>query len=179
MNIKIIKLVLLMLFFGSFSMAQNTDEVKTVTKIDLSKYVGTWYEIAKIPNSFQKKYDSNTTANYELRQDGRINVINRCLDNKGNIVKAKGIAKVVDSDSNAKLKVSFFNIFGWYLFWGDYWIIGIGDNYEYAVIGHSERKYGWILAREKNLTEDMLQEAFLKLKQNGYNTDKFQFTKQN
>lgn len=178
MKIKLFKLILLTLFFGSFTMAQDADQVRTVTKIELPNYIGTWYEIAKIPNSFQKKCDSNTTATYELRENGRINVLNRCIDSEGNTVKAEGVAKVVD-DSNAKLKVSFFNIFGWYLFWGDYWIIGIGDNYEYSVVGHPERKYGWILSRKKTLSDEKLEEAFMKLRKNGYNTDNFQFTKQN
>ena len=147
--------------------------------MDLNRYTGMWYEIAKIPNRFQKDCASNTTARYELREDGKISVTNRCLDNDGNVLEINGVAKVVDEHSNAKLKVSFVSIFGWHLFWGDYWIIGLGKDYEYAIVGDPERKYGWILSRTDRLDEDKMNEIFSQLKSNGYNPYKFEFSKQN
>jgi len=102
------------------------------------KYTGTWYEIAKIPNSFQKDCVSNTTASYKLRDDGMILVVNKCMDNDGGLRDVDGIAKIVDKDTNAKLKASFFSILGWHIIRGDYWIIGLGDDYEYAIVGHPE-----------------------------------------
>lgn len=176
---KNLKIILLILFFFTLnSLAQKSNEVETVENINLQRYQGKWYEIAKIPNSFQKKCESNTTANYELINDERISVVNRCFNKEEEVVKAEGVARVVDSVSNAKLKVSFFNIFGWYLFWGDYWIIGIGDDYEYSIVGHPKRKYGWILSREKTLPDDKLNEAFSKLRISGYDSENFEFTKQ-
>ena len=160
--------------------AQNniSNSVNTVSFVDLSKYAGKWYEIAKIPNRFQKGCARGTTAEYKLRDDGNIDVINKCIEEDGSINEAEGLAKIVDEKTNSKLEVSFVSIFGIHLFWGDYWVIGIDKNYEYAVIGHPERKYGWILSRTPQLSKDKLDEAFRILKNNGYNEKDFIFTVQ-
>ena len=152
--------------------------VKVVDSVSMQRYAGLWYEIAKIPNRFQKKCAGGTTALYEIRDDGKINVINRCYDKEGRLIEAKGIAKVVDPSSNAKLKVSFVKFIGIRLFWGDYWIIGLGKNYDYAVVGTPNRKYGWILARSKTLPETTLAEIFSLLRDNGYDPTDFQMTDQ-
>ena len=152
--------------------------VKTVSYVELNKYAGKWYEISKIPNRFQKGCARNTTAEYKLREDGNIDVINKCIEDDGSVNEAEGLAKVVAEKTNAKLKVSFVSIFGIHLFWGDYWIIGLDKNYEYAVVGHPERKYGWILSRTPKLAEEKLQEAYSILKDNGYNLNDFEMTSQ-
>lgn len=157
--------------------AQTSDKSRepvTVDSVDLNRYVGKWYEIAKIPNSFQKKCASNTTATYELRKDGDIDVINRCIEKDGSVSEAKGIAKVVDKKTNSKLEVSFVRIFGISLFWGDYWIIGLDKDYKYAVVGTPKRKYGWILSRTPILSKNDLDEAFIILRNQGYNTNDFE-----
>lgn len=150
----------------------------TTQNVDLQRYAGLWYEIAKIPNRFQRKCASGTTAQYELRDDGRITVVNRCLKGNGGTIEAKGIAKVVDTTTNAKLKVSFVNLWGWRLFWGDYWIIGLDENYRWAVVGHPQRKYGWILSRMPTLEKSTLEAIFALLRQQGYNPDDFELTRQ-
>ena len=124
--------------------------LKTVSQVDLNKYVGLWYEIAKIPNKFQEQCAYGTTAEYKLEEDGNIQVINKCYtkDNEADI--AEGLAKVVDKKSNSKLEVSFFSILGIRPFWGDYWIIGLDDNYQWAIVGSPNRKYGWVLRRNFN-----------------------------
>lgn len=167
---------LLLLLFGINSLAESKDEPETVERVDLGRYAGLWYEIAKIPNRFQRKCHRDTTANYKLRDDGRISVLNRCIDKEGNPIEASGLAKVIDSDTNAKLKVSFFRIFGIQLFWGDYWIIGLGYDYKYAIVGHPARKYGWILSRERQLSSENFEEIYSILRNSGYNPDDFEFT---
>jgi apolipoprotein D and lipocalin family protein len=152
--------------------------LNTVSHVDLNRYVGTWYEIAKIPNRFQRNCARDTTADYSLREDGRINVINRCVEGSGQIDEARGIARVVDSQSNAKLKVSFVNFLGMHLFWGDYWIIALGEGYEYALVGTPSRKYGWILSRNPALGNDKLTEAFSRLRSSGYDPNAFEMTSQ-
>jgi len=147
--------------------------MSTVESVDLQRYVGLWYEIAKIPNRFQKNCDRGTTARYELREDGRITVINQCTEEDGKLSRAEGVAKVVDPVSNAKLKVSFVSFLGWRPFWGDYWILGLDADYQWAVVGSPDRKYGWILARTPELDEDTLQGIFSILSTNGYDTDRF------
>lgn len=145
----------------------------TVNSVDLNKYIGTWYEIAKIPNSFQNKCARNTTATYILRNDGNIDVINKCIEADGSLDEAKGIAKVTDKKSNSKLEVSFVRIFGISLFWGDYWIIGLDKDYRYAVVGTPSRKYGWILSRTPILAKNDLDEIYKILSQQGYNINDF------
>jgi apolipoprotein D and lipocalin family protein len=161
---------------GSSSMK---GEPTTVDSVDLSKYIGVWYEIAKIPNSFQRSCKSNTTATYTLREDGKLDVINRCTEKDGSINEAKGIAKIVDNKTNSRLKVSFVRIFGISLFWGDYWIIGLAKDYKYAIIGSPNRKYGWILSRTPKLSQEDLNDIFRILRRQGYNPKDFEMTEQN
>jgi apolipoprotein D and lipocalin family protein len=147
--------------------------VTTVSHVDLSRYVGLWHEVAKIPNKFQKKCDHGTTAEYTLRDDGRITVVNRCVKKDGSIEEAEGVAKVEDTATNARLKVSFVSFLGWRPFWGDYWIIGLDENYGWAVIGTPDRKYGWILSRTPALDDAAMERAFEILERNGYRRDAF------
>ena len=175
---KYIKLIFTIFILFACTMKAQTsnksDEPVTVNSVELNKYVGTWYEIAKVPNSFQKKCASNTTATYKLRKDGNIDVINRCVEKDGSTSEAKGIAKVVDKKANAKLEVSFVRIFGISLFWGDYWIIGLDKEYRYAVVGTPTRKYGWILSRTPKLSKNDLDEVFTILRNQGYNPNNFE-----
>jgi apolipoprotein D and lipocalin family protein len=158
--------------------AQTEKSVKTVANVDLDRYKGLWYEIAKIPNRFQRKCTSGTTAQYALRNDGKIDVINRCFDKEGKVIEARGIARIVDTESNAKLKVSFVKVLGLSLFWGDYWIIGLGEDYEYAIVGTPNRKYGWILSRTPALSQEKLENIFNLLREQGYNPEEFEMTLQ-
>ncbi len=171
-------LLLILFSIISLNMYAQTSNTKTklvtVDSVNLNKYLGTWYEIAKIPNSFQKKCARNTTATYILRNDGNIDVINQCVEADGSINKAKGIAKVIDKKSNSKLQVSFVRIFGISLFWGDYWIIGLDKDYRYAVVGTPSRKYGWILSRTPQLAKNDMEEIYKILKQKGYNINDFE-----
>lgn len=156
--------------------AQDKSEPVTVSFVDLNKYAGIWYEIAKIPNSFQDHCAYGTKAEYIIRADGDIDVINSCYDKDNDLDVAEGLAKVVDKNSNSKLEVSFVSIFGIHLFWGDYWIIGLAKNYEYAIVGHPERKYGWILSRTTAMTSEKLNDAYSILKEQGYDTKDFVMT---
>jgi apolipoprotein D and lipocalin family protein len=142
--------------------------LQTVAHVDLSRYVGDWYEIANIPQSFQRGCTA-TTATYTLRDDGDIDVLNSCrkgtLD--GEEKSAHGRARVVDRATNAKLEVSFFRPF-----WGDYWVIDLADDYSYAVVGHPSRDYLWILARKPTLAEATFQGIVERLKLHGYETSR-------
>ena len=161
----------------SITNTKNTEPI-TVDSVDLKKYVGVWYEIAKIPNSFQKKCACNTTATYTVRDDGRIDVLNRCSKSDGTADEAKGIAKIVDTVTNSKLEVSFVRLFGIQLFWGDYWIIGLNKDYRYAIVGTPSRKYGWILSRSPALSQEDQNRIFEILEKQGYNPKNFIFTEQ-
>jgi apolipoprotein D and lipocalin family protein len=138
--------------------------LQTVAHVDLSRYLGTWYEIANFPQSFQRGCTA-TTATYTLRADGDIDVLNRCRKGSvdGEEKSALGRARVVDRATNAKLEVSFFRPF-----WGDYWIIDLSDDYSYAVVGHPGRDYLWILARTPTMTEATYQSIVTRLQAQGY-----------
>jgi apolipoprotein D and lipocalin family protein len=184
-KIAIIIFVLCLGLFSTNSRAAGSDGHEPgegrpvpVALVDLERYIGQWYEIAKIPNRFQRKCSRGTTATYALRDDGMIEVVNRCTVEDGGTIDAKGVARVVDSDSRAKLEVSFVRLFGLQLFWGDYWIIGLEKDYQYAVVGHPDRRYGWVLARRKALTPDQWAEVHAILKDNGYDPDDFEMTLQ-
>ena len=145
---------------------KKKDELRVVDSVDLSRYVGTWYEIARLPNSFQKKCADSVTANYTLRADGKVGVVNRCRKPSGDYTTAKGKAKIVDKQTNAKLKVTFF-----WPFYGDYWILDLGQNYEYAVVGDPSRKYLWILSRTPRMDEALYQELLSKMAARGFKTE--------
>ena len=141
------------------------DELEVVPSVDLSRYVGQWYEIARLPNRFEKKCADSVTATYTLRSDGKIEVLNRCRKASGEFTTAKGKAKIVDKKTNAKLKVTFF-----WPFYGDYWILDLGPNYEYAVVGDPSRDYLWILSRTPQIDEALYQQLLAKMAARGFQT---------
>lgn len=156
----------------------DSDAVQTVDFVDLQKYLGEWYEIASVPASFQNKCLGSTKARYQMAEKNRISVINSCETSKG-LEESEGRAKVVDSTTQAKLKVTFVNLGDWvFLFGGDYWISGLGPQYEYAVITHPSRKYGWILSRTPELSKKFLRDAAAVLLKNGYSLCNFKVTPQ-
>jgi apolipoprotein D and lipocalin family protein len=161
-----------------FPQEKSLPELVTVDKVDLKKYVGLWYEVAKIPNSFQDQCIYGTTAEYKIDEDGDIIVTNSCYDDEGKLDVAEGLAKVVDKNTNAKLEVSFVSFLGIRPFWGDYWIIGLDENYQWAVVGTPGRKYGWVLSRTPSLPDSTMQTIFEILKSQHYNPDDFEISEQ-
>ena len=127
----------------------QTNPVRTVSSVNLDRYAGEWHEVARLPNRFQEKCAGDVRAIYARRGDGRIDVINRCRTRDGSTTEARGIARVVDTATNAQLKVRFAPAFLSFLpmVWGDYWIVGLAPDYSWAVVGSPDRKYLWILAR--------------------------------
>lgn len=144
--------------------AEQLPPLRTVPHVDLARYMGTWYDIASFPQRFQKGC-TGTTATYTLRPDGTVEVLNRCARESldGKVTVAKGRAKVVDRASNAKLKVSFF-----WPFWGDYWVVDLGPDYEYAVVGHPNRNYLWILSRTPTMAPEVYAGILERLKAQRY-----------
>ncbi len=160
--------VIVMLLLSGLPLSAG-GEVTVVDTVDLERYVGRWFEIARYPNRFQKKCTASE-ARYEFREDGDIKVTNICYDNEGRIKSdVEGKAWVADpGESTAKLKVRFF-----WPFSAPYWIIDLDrEEYQWAVVGHPEQKYLWILAREQTLAEEVLQGILDRLPQQGYDPDK-------
>lgn len=150
------------------------EPLEVVKGVDLNRYTGTWYEIARYPNSFQKGC-TGTTATYTLRDDGKISVVNRCLKDSldGTEKKAEGRAWVVDPETNARLKVSFF-----WPFSGNYWIIQLDPEYRYAVVGDPGRKYLWILSRTPRMDAQTYAAILKKLPEQGYDPGRLMKTLQ-
>jgi apolipoprotein D and lipocalin family protein len=171
------------LLFGSLAMAGcatstttrlGLPELRSVPHVDLERYVGTWYDVASFPQRFQRGC-TGTSATYTMRGDGKIDVLNRCRDGSltGKERVARGRARVVDRSTNAKLKVSFFRPF-----WGDYWIIDLGPNYEYAVVGHPSRDYLWILSRTPTMDSATYDGILGRLRGQGYEVERLNRTLQ-
>lgn len=161
--------------------AGNASAITTVEYVDLTRYVGQWYEIASMPQWFQKKCVGDVKANYRTLPSGRVEVINSCLTEDGTVTATTGEAKITDTISNSKLRVTFAKLFRKYIytFGGDYWIIDLEPNYNYAVIGHPTLEYGWILARQPFLPDQDLLAIEANLKKQGYDTCQFLTTVQN
>ena len=171
----VISVILQILLLGCFAdKGIIMKPLKTVNFVDLNRYVGQWYEIARYPNKFQEGC-VGSKATYTLRDDGKISVVNECYDKSfsGKLRSAKGKAWVVDKETTARLKVSFF-----WPFAGDYWIIELGQEYEYAVIGHPDRKYLWILSRTPEIDENVYQSILTRLQEQDYDTAKLIKTEQ-
>jgi apolipoprotein D and lipocalin family protein len=151
---------------------------RPVERVDLERYMGLWYEIAVIPNFFQRSCARDTTADYALREDGLVSVTNRCVQAAGKADQAQGVARVVDPLSKARLEVSFVSLLGFQLFWGDYWVVGLGKDYDYALIGTPSRRWGWILARDPHPPEARVQAWLAELKRQGYDPADFVRTPQ-
>lgn len=144
--------------------AGNTAPMQVVPTVDLGRYAGKWYEIARLPNRFQRHCAGDTSATYTLRPDGKITVLNQCRESNGRMKSAKGTARTADAKGpNTKLKVTFF-----WPFYGDYWIIDLDPDYRWAVVGEPGRKYFWILSREPKLDESVLGKILDRAKSQGY-----------
>ena len=161
--------------------APITQPVRTVPSVDLNRYSGKWYEIARYPNKFQKQCVGNTIANYTVKQDGKLEVVNECLKKDGLVDSAKADAKVADKASNAKLKVrfapGFLSVFDFV--WADYWIIDLGTGYEYAVVADPKREYLWVLSREAEMSDSVYQEIMRRIEKQGFQPSKLIKTRQN
>lgn len=147
--------------------ACTAQPLPTVWAVDLGRYSGTWYEIARLPNRFQSMCASDTRATY--RPDGNdVAVTNQCRTASGGIEQATGIAKVVAGSHGAKLRVSFFRPF-----YGDYWILDLDPRYRWVLVGELSRKYAWILAREPKLEESTLEALLTRAASLGFDRQGF------
>ena len=148
--------------------------LKTVMVVDLDRYAGVWYEIARYPNNFQAQCSGDVSAEYEKRADGKITVINRCKKKNGTYEQAEGVARVVENAGNAVLKVRFAPAWlSWLpMVWGDYWIIALSPDYAWAVVGEPKREYLWILSRTKTMPEDAYRMAVQHATAQGFKADR-------
>ncbi len=149
------------------------DNVKPVQGFDASRYLGTWYEVARLDNAFETGLQQ-VTAQYSLREDGGLRVLNRGYDPQGQRWKeAEGKAFFVGPATEGRLKVSFFGPF-----YGVYNIISLDDNYSYSLVCGSDYSYLWILSRTPKLADTVLGQLVTKAKNLGFDTHKLMYMKQ-
>ncbi len=144
--------------------AKNTP-LPVVESIDLARYMGTWYEIAHIPN-YPQKGCTDTTVHYSLNDSGAFDLVNTCWKS-GKSKPYRGSARRVEASSSAKFRVKFYVFFG-----GDYWITDLDPDYRWAVVGAPGRDHLWIISREQTLDATVYQGILLRARALGFDTDK-------
>lgn len=148
----------------------NLAPMPVVAKVDVARYLGTWHQVAWIPNRFQGDCASDTQATYTL--DGKdLRVQNQCKDAAGKTTEAIGIAKIVEGSNNAKLRVSFFRPF-----YGNYWVLALDPDYKWVLVGEPKRAFGWVLARESKLDNTTLNQILDRAVALGYDRAAFKMS---
>jgi len=146
----------------------------TVAHVDLDRYAGRWFEIARLPLSWERKCAGEVTATYTLRPDGTVDVLNQCRKADGTMTSSHGSARPERGDaSNSRLKVTFFRPF-----YGDYWIIDLDPEYRWALVGTPNRKYLWVLSRTPTLEHEVLERLLQRATELGFRTGEMIFTRQ-
>lgn len=161
-------LFLFSLLLGSCKAPNNMIDKTVIKQLDIERYMGTWYEIARYDHKFEHGL-VGVTATYSFRKDGKIRVVNRGYKGgfSGPVSEAIGKAKVPDKNEPGKLKVSFF-----WIFYGDYFVLDLDKNYQWALIGSRSDKYLWILSRTPAISNNLKQQLLQKLSKRGYDTSK-------
>lgn len=167
-------------FSSGHAQTQELAPVQTIAALDVPRYQGTWYEIAKFPNWFQKKCVANTKAVYSLKPDSTIQVLNSCtLENK-QVSTAEGNARQIGAADSPKLKVRFAP--AWLSFlpfvWGDYWVIDLDPSYQVAAVSDPQREYLWVLSRTPQLDQKVYEALLIRLKQQQFDIQKLELTSQ-
>ena len=154
----------------STSNEANLAPMPVVANVDVARYLGTWHQVAWIPNSFQGDCATDTKATYTL--DGKdLRVQNQCKDAAGKTTEAIGIAKIVEGSNNAKLRVSFFRPF-----YGNYWVLALDPDYKWVLVGEPKRTFGWVLARETTLDAATLNQILDRAVNLGYDRAAFKMS---
>jgi apolipoprotein D and lipocalin family protein len=149
------------------------EPIPTAPNVDLTRYQGTWYEIARLPLFWENKCVANVTATYTVRPDGKVTVLNQCRKKDGTETASTGTAEVAGTE-NSKLKVTFF-----WPFKGDYWILDLDPDYNWALVGTPNLKNLWVLSRTPQLDKPIFDKLIDQARQLGFDTQKIIYTKQN
>ncbi|WP_374480217.1 lipocalin family protein [Zoogloea sp.] len=152
--------------------------LNAIPSLDVPRYMGTWYEIARFPNWFQRKCTGDSKAEYSLRQDGMVQVINRCRTEGGAMMEAVGTARQIGPTTSAKLEVRFAP--AWLSFlpfvWGDYWVIDLDEGYQLVAVSEPRREYLWILARTPQVAREDYARLLARLEQKGFDLGRLERT---
>ncbi len=158
-----------------FAALASDPPLRVVESVDLTQYAGRWFEAARLPNKFQNQCAGDVVVHYALRADGRLDVVNRCRTAAGKVDQARGIGrKAGDGTSNSRLEVRFAPAILSFLrsVWGDYWVIGLGPEYTWAVVGTPSREYLWILSRTPQMSPTSYERAIDIARGSGFDVTK-------
>lgn len=167
------KQICIIFFVVGIISCKSTQKLETVKNVDLKKYSGLWYEIARLPNRFEKDMQF-VTAKYTLLSSGKVQVINSGITSKGILKSSEGKAWVPNSEYSGRLKVQFF-----WPFSGDYYIIYLNDDYTLALVGNPSRKYFWILSKISSIDKSIYSEMLKIASEKGFDISKIEKIKQN
>jgi len=154
--------------------------VTTIAALDVPRYMGTWYEIAKFPNRFQRKCVANTRAHYLAQADGSVQVLNSCTTAEGSTIDALGLAKQVGPSTSPKLQVRFAPAWLSWLpqVWGDYWVIDLDADYQLAAVSDAKREYLWVLSRTPRVPAKAYDALIERLKAQSFDVQQLERTQQ-
>ena len=151
-----------------------------IASLDVPRYMGTWYEIAKYPNFFQRQCAADTQADYSARSDGMVQVVNRCRKANGEMSVAVGAARQLGDANSPKLEVRFAP--AWLSFiplvWGDYWVIDIDPAYQLVAVSEPKREYLWILSRTAKVAPAAYDALLARLVTQGFDLKRLELSKQ-
>jgi apolipoprotein D and lipocalin family protein len=185
------KLILLILACAHWSFAlaqgsaagassQSRPPLTTIASLDVPRYMGTWYEIAKYPNRFQKKCVADTRADYQLQSNGRVQVTNRCRMESGEMNEAVGEARQIGPSTSPKLQVRFAP--SWLsllpFVWGNYWVVDLDEGYQLVAVSESKREYLWVLSRTPKVDPIQYDALLKRLRVQEFDLSKLELTKQ-
>lgn len=154
--------------------AATTEPLQTIAALDVPRYMGTWYEIARYPNWFQKKCAGDSRADYSLLESGEVRVVNRCREADGKVAEAVGLARQLGAADSPRLEVRFAP--AWLSFlpmvWGDYWVLDLDPDYRLVAVGEPSREYLWILSRTPTVDARAYSELLERLAARGFDVDR-------
>ena len=167
---RLVTIAALLPFAVGAAIAAAPPPLRVVPELDLQRYSGRWFEIARLPNRFQTKCAGDVTAVYTPRPDGRITVTNRCREASGRTTEAAGVARRVDGRPASVLEVRFAPAFLSFVpaVWGDYQVLALGKDYDHALIGTPDRKYLWVLSRAPRMDAATYQSLLDQAKAQGF-----------
>lgn len=175
-----LSLALLSPFAASAQTSAPPEPLQTIARLDVGRYLGTWYEIAKYPNRFQRQCVADTSALYRLRDDGQLDVINRCRQANGEVAEAVGRARQDGPADSPKLKVRFAPAWlSWLpMVWGNYWVIDLDTDYQLVAVSEPSREYLWVLSRTPTVEAGAYQALLGRLREKGFDLTRLEPTVQ-
>ena len=166
---------------GVMAEVSGSDSLEPVAAVDLTRYAGQWYEIARLPNRFQTSCAGEVTATYSMLPSRQIQVVNACRKDNGETMRAEGRARLAEPNgTGSRLKVRFAPAWlSWVpQVWADYWILALAPDYSYAVVGTPDRQYLWVLSRTPQMDEATYQRLTRQVSEKGFPTGKLVRTRQ-